>query len=67
MRGDEWGSSEMQFLRSVTVQAFEKEIRAASGKDLQLLAQKGFGFVKNAGLPEGDYGNTPHTLLQACR
>lgn len=36
-------------------------------RDLQLLVQKGFGLVENAGVPEGDYGNTPHTFLQACR
>ena len=27
-------------------------------RDFQLLVPKGFGLVKNAGLPEGDYGNT---------
>ncbi|AJQ46189.1 MULTISPECIES: hypothetical protein [Pseudomonas] len=67
MKGNDWGISEKQFLRSVTPREFEKEIRAASGSDLQLLIQKGFDLVKDTGAPERNHGHAPDSFLQACR
>ncbi|MFP3526577.1 hypothetical protein SB912_29235, partial [Pantoea sp. SIMBA_072] len=59
MKGNDWGVSEIQFLRSITAQEFKKEIKAATGSELQLLLQKGFELATNRSVPEGDYGNAP--------
>ncbi|WP_114942134.1 P-loop NTPase fold protein [Pseudomonas putida] len=67
VKGGEWGSSEMKFLRSTTSQMLEQEIRAAAGSDLQLLVQKGFALVNDTNIPEGNYGDAPLAFLQACR
>lgn len=67
VKGNEWEISEKQFLRSTTDEMFEKEIKAATGPDLQLLVQKGFDIVNDTNVPEGNYGNAPLAFLQACR
>jgi hypothetical protein len=67
MKGNDWGVSEIQFLRSITAQEFKKEIKAATGSELQLLLQKGFELATNRSVPEGDYGNAPQAFLQACQ
>lgn len=67
MKGEDWGPGEMQFLRSITAQEFEKEIRSATGSDLQLLIYKGFEFVNSPEETNGGYGNAPQAFIQACQ
>ncbi|GLO03017.1 P-loop NTPase fold protein [Pseudomonas putida] len=66
MKGRDWSASEKQFVRSMGVQDFEKEIRTASGQGLQLLMYKGFELVNSPRGPLGDYGNAPQAFVQAC-
>jgi hypothetical protein len=67
LKGKDWGAGEMQFIKSITTEVFESEIRAASGPDLQLLIYKGFEFANSPTEPQGGYGNAPKAFLQACQ
>nr|WP_314481424.1 P-loop NTPase fold protein [uncultured Pseudomonas sp.] len=67
LKGKDWGTGEMEFIKSITAEVFESEIRAATGPNLQLLIYKGFEFANSPTEPQGGYGNAPTAFLQACQ
>lgn len=66
MKGRDWSASERQFVKSMSVLDFEREIRTAKGQALQLLIYKGFELVNSSGEPQAHYGSAPQAFLQAC-
>lgn len=65
--GRDWLISELEFVKSMTAQGFESEIKAATGSDFQQLLQEGLKMVKSASMPKSQFGDAPIEFFKACQ